>query len=392
MSTFRRDRLTWTAYVMLAWFAFLQASPGLVVPHLREELDLSYATAGMHVAAFAAGSALAGWLSPLLERSLGRRRLLWSAAALLAAAAVGLTGGGRVEETVGAVLLMGLGGGLVLSTLQATLSDHHGAQRTVALAEANVAASVSYLALTGAFAAAAALDAGWRTPLLLSLLVPAVVFGVNRRLDIGRGLAAGTDESGGDARLPAAFYGAAGVLMCATAAEWCVTAWGASFIEETVHTSADTGVALMGGFFGGVLVGRLLGSRLARSHDPGRLFLGALGVALAGFAVLWPATVSAQAVVGLALLGVGVGNLYPMGLAVAVALAPGQAAAASGRAVLATSASVLLAPLAVGALADLTSLTVAMGAVPTFLGLAAAGLLATSRRRAVADRAAEGAC
>jgi len=44
---FRRDRLTWVAYGMLAWFAYLQAAPGLVVVHLRDELGLSYAVGGV---------------------------------------------------------------------------------------------------------------------------------------------------------------------------------------------------------------------------------------------------------------------------------------------------------------------------------------------------------
>src|ERR687894_1831703 len=90
---FRRDRLTWIAYVVLAWFAYLQAAPGLVIVHLRDELDLSYSTGGLHIAAFAAGSTLAGGISARLERALGRRRLFWSAAALLGAGAVGLTAG-----------------------------------------------------------------------------------------------------------------------------------------------------------------------------------------------------------------------------------------------------------------------------------------------------------
>src|SRR5215211_5912648 len=86
---FRRDRLTWIAYVLLAWFAYLQAAPGLVIVHLRDELDLSYSTGGLHVAAFAAGSMVAGVISTRLERVLGRRALLWSAAALMGASAVG---------------------------------------------------------------------------------------------------------------------------------------------------------------------------------------------------------------------------------------------------------------------------------------------------------------
>src|SRR3954451_21204495 len=96
-TAFRRDRLTWLAYVALAWFAYLQAAPGLVVGYLREELDLSYSTGGLHVAAFAAGSMAAGLASARLERALGRRVLFWSASALMGAGALGLTAG-RVAE------------------------------------------------------------------------------------------------------------------------------------------------------------------------------------------------------------------------------------------------------------------------------------------------------
>jgi predicted MFS family arabinose efflux permease len=78
---------------MLAWFAYLQAAPGLVIVHLRDELDLSYSTGGLHVAAFAAGSLTAGLISVRLERALGRRTLFWSAAALMGAGMVGLTAG-----------------------------------------------------------------------------------------------------------------------------------------------------------------------------------------------------------------------------------------------------------------------------------------------------------
>src|SRR5829696_9116430 len=158
--TYRRDRLTWVAYVMGAWFAYLQAAPGLVIVHLRDELDLSYSTGGLHVAAFAAGSMVAGVTSTRLERVLGRRALLWSAAALMGAAAIGLTAGRIVEVTVGSVLIMGVGGGLLLATIQATLADHHGERRAVALAEANVAASIAYAVLIGVLSLTAGLHAG----------------------------------------------------------------------------------------------------------------------------------------------------------------------------------------------------------------------------------------
>ena len=65
-----------------------------------------------------------------------------------------------------------------------------------------------------------------------------------------------------------------------------------------------------------------------------------------------------------------------------VGLAPDRAALASGRAVMVTSFAVLLAPVAVGTLADATSLRAALGVVPGLLLLAAVGLAVVSAARA----------
>jgi fucose permease len=374
--TFRRDRLTWLAYVVLAWFAFLQAAPGLVIGHLRDELHLSYSVGGLHVAAFAAGALVAGVIAERLEAALGRRALFWSAAALMGAGATGLTAGRVAEATVGSVLVMGVGGGLLLVTIQAVLADHHGEQRAVALAEANVAASIAYLLLIGVLSLMAALHAGWRLALLASLAVPLLAWSSQRRLAIDTPPPSRVAQG----HLPGAFWIAAAMLFCTTAAEWCVTAWGATFVEDATGVSTDTAVALMAGYFGGVLAGRTLGSRLARRHDPARLLGLALAVAAAGFTILWPSTGPTQALVALSLLGIGLGNLFPMAVSVAVALAPDRAVLASGRAVMMSSFAVVLAPLTVGTLADATSLKAALGVVPVMLVIAAAGL--TLLRRA----------
>ena len=380
---FRRDRLTWVAYVVLAWFAYLQAAPALIIVHLRDELDLSYSTGGLHIAAFAAGSTVAGVISARLERALGRRRLLWSAAALMGAGAIGLTAGRIAAVTVGSVLVMGVGGGLLLATGQAALADHHGERRAVALAEENVAASIGYLMLIGVLSLTAALQVGWRVALLASLAVPALAWWSNRRLAID----APPPSRMAQGRLPGVFWIAAAMLFCTTAAEWCITAWGATFVGDAAEVSTDTAVALMAGYFGGVLAGRTLGSRLARRHDPARLLALALAVTAAGFAILWPSTGPALALVGLSLLGIGLGNLFPMAVSVAVALAPRQAALASGRAVAMSSFAVVLAPLTVGTLADVTSLKAALWVVPVMLVLAALGLVLVRRARTPASAA-----
>ena len=375
-TVFHRTRLSWVAYAMLAWFAYLQAAPGLVIGHLRDELDLGYAVGGLHVAAFAAGSVVAGVLSAPLERALGRRHLLWSSAALMALGAVGLTAGRVVEVTLGSVLVMGVGGGLLLTLVQAALADHHHEHRAVALTEANVAASVAYVGLVAALSAAAVLGVGWRVALLASLVVPASLWWSNRRLPIDA-----VPPAHGTARgqLPPVYWVAAALLFCATAAEWCITAWGATYVEDATAVSTDTAVALMAGYFGGVVAGRVLGSRLARKQDPARLLVLALGAAALGFAVLWPASTPVPALAGLVLLGTGLGNLFPLGVSLAVSLAPEVAALASGRAVAVASLAVLLAPLAVGALADATSLRSALLVLPVLLVLATAALVAVRR-------------
>ncbi|MGW5194016.1 MFS transporter [Kribbella sp. NPDC004138] len=276
---FVRDRLTWLAYLLLAFFAYLQAAPGLVMMHLRAELGLSYTVGGLHIAAFSTGSMIAGVVSPRLERLVGRRALLWAAAAGMAAGAVGLTLGPVAAVTIAAATVMGVGGGLLLITIQAVLADHHGERRTVALTEGNLAASIGYLTLIGALALTAALHWGWRAALLAALAVPLVAWAGNRRLAIDT--PPQTQTSGG--RLPSVFWFAAAMLFCATAAEWCIAAWGATFVADTAGIAAGTAVTAMGGYFGGVLAGRLLGSRFARRYDPSRLFAYALTVALAGF-------------------------------------------------------------------------------------------------------------
>ena len=374
---FVRDRLTWVAYVMLAFFSYLQAAPGLVIVHLREELGLSYSIAGMHVAAFAAGSMVAGVIAARLERLSGRGRLLWLAAAVMSAGAIGLTAGHTAVVTIGSVLIMGVGGGLLLVTVQAALADHHGDLRTVALAEANVAASIAYLALIGVLSLTAALQLGWRAALLAPLAVPILAWASARRLAID----APPPSQVRQGRLSGVFWIAAGMLFCTSAAEWCITAWGATFVEDTADVSTDTAVAMMAGYFGGVLLGRTLGSRLARRRDPAWLLALALIVTAGGFAVLWPSSAVAPALLGLSLLGVGLGNLFPMGMSLAVALAPTRAALASGRAVAASSFAVLLAPFTVGTLSDATSLKTALGVVPILLVFAAAGLTLVSRAR-----------
>ena len=182
----------------------------------------------------------------------------------------------------------------------------------------------------------------------------------------------------GPAPLPAAFWVAAGVLVCVTAAEWCVTAWGATFVDDVVGVSTDRAIAPWGVLRRGRARPRAR-QPAGPAPPPGPAARGRARRDRRRLRRLWPSTAPARPGPLVGLLGVGLGNLFPMALSLAVSVAPGRAGPASGRAVTMTSLAVLLAPLTVGALADASSLKSALGVVPVMLALAALGLVLVRR-------------
>lgn len=170
MSAFRRDRFTWFTYLLLGYFAYLQASLGPLMPFLRSELRLSYAEGGLHLSAFAGGMIVAGLSAAALVQRMGRRAVLWGGAIGMGGGALLLMGGGHIGITLSAALAMGYFGTLLLVMIQATLSDHHGVFRATALTESNMlamlCAGLSPL-MVGLWECTAL---GWRRALLTAVL------------------------------------------------------------------------------------------------------------------------------------------------------------------------------------------------------------------------------
>src|SRR5262245_31961217 len=76
-TAYHRDRRTWAAYLLLGLFAYLETSLGPVMPFLRAQLGLGYATASLHFSAFAIGAVGVGLTGEAWLRRLGRDRALW---------------------------------------------------------------------------------------------------------------------------------------------------------------------------------------------------------------------------------------------------------------------------------------------------------------------------
>lgn len=379
---FARDRTTLLLYASLGVFGCLQVVPGLVTPALRDELGYGYTLASLHLSVFAACGVLAGLVAPALDRRAGRRAVLLLGLLGMAAGGAALTAGRSAPATLAAAGLAGLLGTLIIVAVQSALSDHHGEHRAVAFAESNVVASVGQTGAPLLVGAAAAALGSWRWGVLALAASGVVVAALartrtvpGRRADEGPGASAGP--------LPAGARTGVALVFTGVALEWSVSYWGATYLREVVDLRPAAAVTAMTAFFGAMLAGRAGAGLLVRRGDAVRLVAAGLGVSAAGVLLEALSTSPPVALGGLLLLGAGIAGLFPLTLGLAVAAAPGRAAAVSGRCVVAGSGATLLGPLVVGQLADGAGLRAALLVVP--LAVAAGAALLT--RYAVQHRA-----
>ena len=140
--TFHRDRSTWLAYILLAFYGYFLNILGPITPFLKDELRLSYTVSSLHFTAFAVGILFVGLGGQTLIQRIGRRNSLWIGAFGISISALVLLAGQTPVVTIGASFFMGLIGSLILVIVPSFLSDQHGEQRAVAFSEANVIASL----------------------------------------------------------------------------------------------------------------------------------------------------------------------------------------------------------------------------------------------------------
>ena len=377
---FVRDRFTWLAYLMLSYFAYLQAAPGPLMPFLRDELHLSYTVGGLHFSAMAFGMVLSGLVSDRVARRWGRQRVFWAGGGGMAVGALFMALGHHPVLTIFGAWVMGFLGTFLLAAVQASLADRHGEQRAYALTESNIAASAcAGLAplLVGVFQRG---GVGWRS----ALYVAVIVWGVallrfrTERIPVARS-AENTPSYTARHALPSLFWVYWIVLALCVAVEWSVVAWGADFLVDVGGLRKADASLVMTLFFVAMVIGRATGSRLTRLMDTSRLMLLALSIALGGFVVFWLVPVVGVRVAGLFVAGLGVANLFPFMLSTAVGIGAEQADLASARLTLGAGLSILTAPQALGWTADQTSIRTAYGIVFVLL-LVAMGATAFANR------------
>ncbi len=378
-STFVRDRFTWLAYLLLAYYAYLQAALGPLMPFLRAELDLNYTVGGFHFSAFALGMVLAGLTGDRFASRWGRTTIFWGGAIGMAAGAIGFALAQKVGLTIAAAFLMGFLGTLLLVMIQATLSDHHGAQRAIALTEANVAASLSAMLVPIFIGLFQRIQIGWRLALVIAAVALALIAWRFHSVTIPEKLhrRQGTLELSD--RLPFIYWIYWLVIVFGVAIEWCLVFWGAEYLVSAVGLTKTVAALAMGAFFLAMVVGRFSGSRLTHRFPTGKLLLLALAVALVGFSFFWFVHLAPLSLIGLFLAGLGVSNLYPLTLSLCTTVAPDQADKASARITLGTGSAIFIAPLVLGWTADQLGIANAF-AIVAILIIIALGVTFTANR------------
>ena len=369
LDRFTRNRFTWLAYLMLAFYSYYINIIGPVTPFLKDEMHLSYTVGSLHYSAFAVGILAVGLFGHFVIQRVGRWRALWIGAAGMSLSALALIAGQDPVVTIAAAFLMGCIGSLILAVVPAALSDQHGDQRAVAISEANVIASIVGAAaplLVGLFAHAMG---NWRLALASMALAPlAIRLGVGRADPVVQPTVSQSPASAGTGkRLPALYWFYWVGIVLVVSVEFCMISWSADYLENElgmVKANAAQAVSL---FLGAMIVGRLAVSRLVQRFASRTLVTLSILLAMAGFLVYWTTTSAVMGMVGLFLTGLGVASLYPLILSMAIAAANGNTVQAGARATLASGTAILVLPLVLGRLADAVGIRPAYGVVLVLL-------------------------
>ncbi|MBF0688161.1 MAG: MFS transporter [Cellulomonas sp.] len=377
-----RDAATVVSYAVLGCYTFWLYAFGPAVTLLREELRFSYTTLSLYSVVWAGGAALAGAGFVRVARRLSRGSLLWLSTLASVGGATLFTLGRSAPATLTAAALFGFAGTMLLTVVQAILSDRHGSRRDQALTEANIAAGASAVLAPLVLGALALTVVGWRATFALPALVLLLLYLRHRRLPLPS--PAPDPAIGRGGRLPVACWLFAVLTAVGSAIEFCLVYFGPQMLIDAGLSAAAASTALSSNYLG-ILLGRLLGAGLTRRA--GRavpLLYASLALTGVSFLVFWLTDLPVLGVVGLFACGVGIANLYPLSLALTLDAARGREDQANARSQVVVGLVAAAAPFLLGSLADRHGLGAAFALEPVLIGAAALLLWSGIRARRTA--------
>ncbi|MFD5511340.1 MFS transporter [Streptomyces sp. NPDC059761] len=170
--------------------------------------------------------------------------------------------------------------------------------------------------------------------------------------------------------------------FCAVFAEGASMDWSAVYLRDVLDTNAGLAAACTTAFALTMALARLVGDRVVDRFGAVRTVRAGGLLATAGGVLVVAAGNPAVAIAGFGLIGLGIAVVVPLAFAAAARSGPAPAQAIAGVATI-TYTSGLIAPSAIGAVADATSLVVSFGLV-TLLAFALVAGAAVLRQKPVA--------
>jgi MFS transporter, DHA1 family, inner membrane transport protein len=364
---------TWYAFLLTGFYIYAVNVQGNVVPFLQAEFALSYRAVSLHSSAIAAGIILVGLFGDRVARRLGRRKTLWLGVGGLAGGSILLTLapapplGELPWASIASCFVIGALGALVPAILPALLADLHGPRRAEAYAGQAICAYVFGLAAPLIAGACIWAGLGWRAAVLFGAAVGIAIALGFRRTEIIEAPAVEAVVHERGKSLPAAYWAYWVLLIASCGLEFCILFWAPAYLERVVGFAPATAAAAAAGFPLGMLLGRIALRNLVRRVALRRLLIAALACVFAGFLIYWGVSWPPAAIAGVFLIGLGVAPLYPLSTDFAIGAAPLNRDVASMRLAIAFGLSLLLAPIALGALADEVGLGPAHLALPALI-------------------------
>ncbi|MFJ6215636.1 MFS transporter [Streptomyces sp. NPDC092296] len=386
-SAVRRARISVAA--VFAMHGAVQGSFATRIPWVQDRLDLSAGQLGVALMMPALGASVAMPLaSRIVHRYGGRAAVrgllaLWCAALALPAAAPGL------PWLCLALLVFGASAGMADVAMNSQGVEVEQRLGRSIMSGLHGMWSVGGLVASGfgVLAAHAGVDARLHLGVMAAVLVAGGLVATRGLLDIRP---AAEEEAPPRFALPPRAALAIGLVgFCAVFAEGGSADWCAVYLKDITGASAGLAAACYSGFAFTMAGARLAGDAVVRRMGPVRAVRLSGAVATAGGLLVVVADTPALAIPGFALLGVGIAIVVPLAFAAAGKSGSNPSQAIAGVATI-TYTSGLVAPAAIGLLAEATSLTASFGLVTVLVAalVLSAGTLRGAATPATAPAAA----
>jgi fucose permease len=364
------DRPTRITYIQLATFAWFMYGFGASQALLRDDQGVSKTLSSLHSTFLAIGGIIGAIIAARLVARFHRGPVMRVSALGTALGIAIYTIPAGVGITWTGIFIASFFGTILLVCLNAFLFDHQGLAGPASLTQANALASLSGMISPVVIGLAAVTVLGWRAGFWVAIAaLVAIEIWRGRNLSVFN-----HDDHSVSARdqpkLPRTFWWSPILIALFMGTEFSLLLWSPDLLREQTGFGAAAAAASVGTITGGMLVGRLLGARLAQVYQPNTLLVWSVFLALAAFVFIWMSTQPFVVLSALFVMGAGLGLHWPLGVARVVIAADGQTDRASAIASIFGSAAIGIAPFLLGALADGTNVRTAFLLIPVFLLLA----------------------